>query len=170
MKKIKSTEIIENRKKYDKEIKKMWNIVSVQFYMFIYFKNATRNYDMKALLDTITEMSNNRIQTKLDSIAINLGFKNRKDFPKESIYPIIYTLSEKNEYLVQLGSIPTINPGLKAKLGKKKLFKTEEITADYITKLKNKLQLEINALKKKLEDFNSNAEIDISTAYMYLAA
>lgn len=167
MKKIKSTEIIENRKKYDKEIKKMWNIIRTEN---LIDKNATRNYDMKALLDTITEMSNNRIQTKLDSIAINLGFKSRKDFPKESIYPIIYTLSEKNEYLVQLGSIPTINPGLKAKLGKKKLFKTEEITADYITKLKNKLQLEINALKKKLEDFNSNAEIDISTVYMYLAA
>ena len=120
MKKIKSTEIIENRKKYDKEIKKMWNIIRTEN---LIDKNATRNYDMKALLDTITEMSNNRIQTKLDSIAINLGFKSRKDFPKESIYPIIYTLSEKNEYLVQLGSIPTINPGLKAKLGKKKLFK-----------------------------------------------
>lgn len=98
MKKIKSTEIIENRKKYDKEIKKMWNIIRTEN---LIDKNATRNYDMKALLDTITEMSNNRIQTKLDSIAINLGFKSRKDFPKESIYPIIYTLSEKNEYLVQ---------------------------------------------------------------------
>lgn len=167
MKKIKSTDIIANREKYDKDIKKMWNIIRTEN---IIDKNTTRNYDMKALLNAITEMSNNRIQTKLDSMAINLGLKSRKDFPKESIYPIIYTLSEKNEYLVQLGLIPTINPSLKTKLGKKKLFKTEEITAGFITKLKNKLQLEINSLKKKLEDFNSNAELDISTAYMYLAA
>lgn len=167
MKKIKSTDIIANREKYDKEIKKMWNIIRTEN---LIDKNATRNYDMKALLTTITEMSNNRIQAKLDSMAINLGFKSRSDFPKDSIYPIIYTLSEKNEYLVQLGLIPTINPSLKAKLGKKKLYKSEEITADYINKLKNSLQLEINSLKKKLEDFNNKAELDISTAYMYLAA
>jgi len=52
MKKIKSTEIIENRKKYDKEIKKMWNIIRTEN---LIDKNATRNYDMKALLDTIIQ-------------------------------------------------------------------------------------------------------------------
>ena len=95
------------------------------------------------------------------------------DFPKESIYPIIYTLSERNELYVHLDKvlkIATINPILKAKLGKKKLYKTEELTADYIKKLMIPLQLEINGLKKKLEDFNSKAELDIDKAYMYLAA
>lgn len=165
--KIKSTDIIANREKLDKEIKRMWGIIRTEN---LIEKGAIRNYDMKGMLSSITDSSNKRIQAKLDSMAINLGFKSRSDFPKDSIYPIVYTLSEKNEYLVQLGMIPTINPGLKAKLGKKKLYKTEELTADYINKLKNTLQLEINSLKKKLEDFNSNAELDISSTYMYLAA
>lgn len=165
---IKSTEIIANRENLDKEIKRWWGTIRSEN---LIEKGWTRNYDVKRLLTvTIPELAEKRIQAKLDSIAINLGFKSRKDFPKECIYPIIYSLSEKNEYLVQIGLIPTINPGLKTKLGKKKLFKTEVITSDFITSLKNKLQLEINALKKKLEDFNKNAELDISNAYMYLAA
>lgn len=165
--KMKSTDINNNRAKLDKDIARSWSIIRIEN---LIDKNETRNYDMKALLSEIENMANARIQAKLDSLAVNLGFSKRSDFPKESIYPTIYTLSEKNEMFVQLGKIKTINPGLKAKLGKKKLFKTEELTADYINKLKNSLQLEINALKKKLEDFNSKAELDISSAYMYLAA
>jgi hypothetical protein len=165
--KIKSTDIITNREKLNKDIMRYWGIIRTEN---VIDKNATRNYDLKSLLNAITDCANKRIETKLDSMAINLGFATRSDFPKDSIYPIIYTLSEKNEYFVQLGLIPTINPGLKTKLGKKKLYKTEELTADYINKLKNNLQLEINSLKKKLEDFNSKAELDISTAYLYLTA
>ena len=41
---------------------------------------------------------------------------------------------------------------------------------DYLNKLRNNLQLEINGLKKKLADFNDMAELDTSKAYMYLAA
>jgi hypothetical protein len=148
----------------------MWNIIRTEN---LISKDQKRNYDMKALLTSIGMSAEQRIQTKLDSIAINMGYKSRADFPKESIYPIIYKLSEKNEYYVQLEIIlktATINSTLKAKLGKKKLSKTEELTADYIKKLMNSTQLEINGLKKELEDFNSKAELDISKAYMYLAA
>lgn len=167
---MKSTDIILNRKKLDNDIKRMWNIIRTEN---LIGKDQKRNYDMKALLTSIGMSAEQRIQTKLDSIAINMGYKSRADFPKESIYPIIYKLSEKNEYYVQLEIIlktATINSTLKAKLGKKKLSKTEELTADYIKKLMNSTQLEINGLKKELEDFNSKAELDISKAYMYLAA
>lgn len=167
MSKMKSTDIINNREKFDKEIKRLWGIIRTEN---LIDKGAKRNYDMKAILHLIEDYANKRIQAKLDSMAINLGFTKRSDFPKDSIYPTIYTLSEKNEIFVQLGLIPTINPSLKAKIGKKKLYKEEELTADYINKLKNNLQLEINALRKKLEDFNSKAELDISSAYLYLAA
>ena len=170
MNKIKATDIIKNKKQLDIDISKYWNIILKENLLD---KGLTRNYDMKSLLHSINEMYNKRVQTKLDSIAINLGYKSRADFPKESIYPIIYTLSERNELYVHLDKvlkIATINPILKAKLGKKKLYKTEELTADYIKKLMIPLQLEINGLKKKLEDFNSKAELDIDKAYMYLAA
>ena len=56
------------------------------------------------------------------------------------------------------------------KKGKKNLKQNEELTRDYLNKLRNKLQLEINGLKKKLADFNDMAELDTSKAYMYLAA
>ena len=53
---------------------------------------------------------------------------------------------------------------------KKNLKKNEELTRDYLNKLRNNLQLEINGLKKKLADFNDAAELDTTSAYMYLAA
>ena len=56
------------------------------------------------------------------------------------------------------------------KKGKKKLNEEEELTRDFLTKMRNDLQLEIIELKKKLEDFNSNAELDTNKTYMYLAA
>lgn len=165
--KIKSTIINDNRKKLDKEINKWWSIINNEN---VIDKGVSRNYDLKALLKTIENLAIERIQTKLDSITINLGFKSRNEFPKESIYPTIYELSEKNEMFTRLGCIKTIDTKLKAKLGKKKLNKTEELTADYINKLRNNLQIEINALRKKLDEFNESHELDISTAYMSLAA
>lgn len=68
---------------------------------------------------------------------------------------------------VQLGLIETINPKLKLKVGKKKLSKTEELTADFISKLRNKLQIEINALKKKLKDYNDSASLIADTEYNF---
>lgn len=168
MSKIKSTNIINNREKLDKDIKRMWGIIRTEN---LIDKGAKRNYDMKALLNNIFSMANERIQTKLDSLCINLGYTTRADFPKDSIYPIIYTLSEKNEQYVHLEIIlktATINPTLKTKLGKKKLSKSEELTSDFIKKSMTNLQLEINNLKKKLEDYNSKAELDISKNYLYL--
>ena len=167
MSKIKSTNIINNREKLDKDIKRMWGIIRTEN---LIDKGAKRNYDMKALLNNIFSMANERIQTKLDSLCINLGYTTRADFPKDSIYPIIYTLSEKNEQYVQLGLIKTIDPNIKMKKGKKKMSINEELTRDYISKLMNNLSLEINGLRKKLSDFNEKAELDTSTAFTYLTA
>lgn len=163
----KSTIINDTRKSLDKEINKYWSIIINEN---IVEKGKTRNYDLKEVLKTIEKLADERIQNKLDSITINLGFTSRDQFPKESIYPTIYTLSEKNEMFTRLGCIKTIDTKLKTKLGKKKLYFTEELTSDYITKLKNNLQLEINALRKKLDEFNATHELDVSSAYMMLAA
>ena len=163
--KIKSTEIKAKLEKLNKDITNNWMIIRTENLVENGFK---RHYDMKALLDAI-----DRIQTKLDQFCINIGFKSRSDFPKDSIYPIIFELSEKNEQFVQLGIIiekSTINPTLKMKKGKKNLKQNEELTRDFLNKLRNNLQLEINGLKKKLADFNDAAELDTTSAYMYLAA
>lgn len=159
-----STEILESRDKLSKQITNTWGIIKSEN---VIDKGYTRNYDMKGLLKDIENSANLRIIDKLDSLCINLGITNRKDFPNKSIYHIIYTLSEKNEMYVQLGLIKTINPKLKLKVGKNKLTKTEELTADYIAKLRDKLQIEINALKKKLKDYNATAQLITDSNYNF---
>lgn len=163
---MKSTEIINNRKSLDKNIKNYWNIIYSEN---VVEKNYKRNYDMKAILNNIFDLANKRIENKLDSICVNMGFTSRTQMPASCLYPIIYTLSEKTEIYVKLGGIKTLDPKLKSKLGKKKMFHTEELTRDYINNLRNKIQLEINGLKKKLEEFNDNAELDVNSAYMMLS-
>ena len=164
---MKSTEIIAKRDKLSKDITRNWNIIMSENKVE---KGYKRNYEMKELLSKIIDLGNERINVKLDSLCINLGFKNRSMLPKESIYPIIYKLSEKTELYTKLGMVDTINPDLKRKKGKDKLKYTEELTFDYIQNLRNKLQLEINELRKNLEDFNENFDFNTESAYMFLAA
>ena len=165
--KMRSTDIKQKLEKLNKDMSHYWGIIRSENVVENGFK---RHYDMKSLLEIIQSNAIERVRLKMDQLCINLGFKSRSMFPKESIYPIIFELSEKNEQFVQLGLIKTINSTLKMKKGKKRLSVNEELTSDYINKLKNGLQLEINGLKKKLTDFNSAAELDISDAYMYMAA
>lgn len=159
-----STEILASRDKLSKDITHTWGIIKSEN---VIDKGYTRNYNMKALLNDIEKYANLRIIDKLDSLCINLGITDRKNFPDKSIYHIIYTLSEKNEMYVQLGLIKTINPKLKLKVGKKKLDKSEELTADFISNLRNKLQIEINALKKKLKDYNDSAALIADSEYNF---
>lgn len=164
---MKSTDIKTKLDKLNKEITNYWHIIRTEN---IIDNGMKRHYDMKALLNVIQTNATERIQLKMDQLCINLGFKKRSDFPSESIYPIIFELSEKNEQYVQLGLIKTIDPNIKMKKGKKKMSINEELTRDYISKLMNNLSLEINGLRKKLSDFNEKAELDTSTAFTYLTA
>ena len=164
---MKSTDIKTKLDKLNKEITNYWHIIRTEN---IIDNGMKRHYDMKALLNVIQTNATDRIQLKMDQLCINLGFKKRSDFPSESIYPIIFELSEKNEQYVQLGLIKTIDPNIKMKKGKKKMSINEELTRNYISKLMNNLSLEINGLRKKLSDFNEKAELDTSTAFTYLTA
>lgn len=165
--KTKSTDIIKKRDDLSKTITRIWDILYSENKVENGYK---RNYEMRNLLGKIIDLSHERIATKLDSLCINLGFTNRKMLPKESIFPIIYELSEKTELFVKLGKLPTIDPNIKRKKGKKKLAYNEEITFDYVQNYRNKLQIEINNLRKQLDDFNEKMEFDTGTAYMYLVA
>lgn len=168
--KMKSTDIKTKLEKLHKDITWQWSIIRSENKVE---KGYKRHYDMKGLLSDIKSKANERIQCKLDQLCINMGFKSRADLPNECIYPTIFKLSEINEQYVQIGIVidkATIDPNYKMKKGKKNLKECEELTRDYLTRLKNNLQLQIIDLKKKLSEFNAAAELDLDKAYMFLAA
>lgn len=150
---------ITTRDNLSKEITRNWGIIRSEN---LIDKSEKRNYDMKALLSLIEKLSKERIKMKLYTQLINMGFTNINELPSNSLYPIIFELSEKNEMFVQLGLIRTIDPKIKAKKGKKGISKTEELTFNFIKSKREKLQLEINDLKKKIADYNENAKLCIT--------
>ena len=109
---------------------------------------------MKLILKKIDELSKQRVEVKLQIQLINMGYKKRSETPVNWLYPQIYELSEKNERYVKLGNVKTLDPALKTKLNK-----TEVLTRKYITQLREKLQLDTVAIRKKLDDYNNAATL-----------
>lgn len=167
MKSITSKYIITRRKELSNEITKYWNIIKNEN---VIPTGAKRNFDLKALILDIQEKAEERILLKIYLQCINMGYKKFSELPKNNNYLDIFTLSEKQEQLFHLSKIKTLDPKLKRAKGKKNLNKTEELTSIYINSMKAKLQLEINALNKKIEDFNNDAELSIEEAPLSLAA
>jgi hypothetical protein len=167
MKSITSKYIITKRKELSNEITKYWNIIKNEN---VIPKGATRNFDLKKLLEKIQEMADERILLKLYLQCINMGYKKFSELSATNNYLTIFTLCEKQEQLFHLSKIKTIDPKLKRAKGKKGLNNSEELTSAYISTLKNKLQLEINKLNKDIEDFNESAILNIESAPMSLAA
>lgn len=167
MKSITSKYIITRRKELSNEITKYWNIIKNEN---VIPTGAKRNFDLKALILDIQAKAEERILLKLYLQCINMGYKKFSELPITNNYLDIFTLSEKQEQLFHLSKIKTLDPKLKRAKGKKNLDKTEELTSAYISSLKAKLQLEINALNKKIEDFNNGAGLNIEEAPLSLAA
>lgn len=167
MKSITSKYIITRRKELSNEITKYWNIIKNEN---VIPTGAKRNFDLKALILDIQAKAEERILLKLYLQCINMGYKKFSELPITNNYLDIFTLSEKQEQLFHLSKIKTLDPKLKRAKGKKNLDKTEELTSAYISSLKAKLRLEINALNKKIEDFNNGAELNIEEAPLSLAA
>lgn len=167
MKSITSKYIITRRKELSNEITKYWNIIKNEN---VIPTGAKRNFDLKALILDIQAKAEERILLKLYLQCINMGYKKFSELPITNNYLDIFTLSEKQEQLFHLSKTKTLDPKLKRAKGKKNLDKTEELTSAYISSLKAKLQLEINALNKKIEDFNNGAELSIEEAPLSLAA
>lgn len=167
MKSITSKYIITRRKELSNEITKYWNIIKNEN---IIPKGATRNFDLKQLLNEIQAKADERILLKLYLQCINMDYKKFSELPTTNNYLAIFTLSEKQEQLFHLSKIKTLDPKLKRSKGKKNLNTTEELTSDYINNLKNKLQLEINKLNKEIEEFNNKAELSLEEAPLSIAA
>lgn len=167
MKSITSKYIITQRKELSNDITKYWNIIKNENIIPV---GATRNFDLKKLLELIQEKAEERLMLKLYLQCINMGYKKFSELPLTNNYMAIFTLSEKTEQLFHLNKIKTIDPKLKRSKGKKGLNTTEELTSDFINNMKNKLQLEINKLNKEIEDFNNKAELELESAPLSLAA
>lgn len=154
-------------KEISNEITFYWNKIKEEN---VIPKEAKRNYDLKALLQKIEALSEERILLKLYMQCINMGYKKFTELPKDNNYLNIFTLCEKTEQLFHLSKIKTLDPKLKRSKGKKNLDKTEELTSAYIVGLKNKLQLEINKINKDITDFNEKVELNIEAPALSLAA
>lgn len=120
-------------KEISNEITFYWNKIKEEN---VIPKEAKRNYDLKALLQKIETLSEERILLKLYMQCINMGYKKFTELPKDNNYLNIFTLCEKTEQLFHLSKIKTLDPKLKRSKGKKNLDKTEELTSAYIAGLK----------------------------------
>lgn len=164
--KIKLLALIAKRDALSTEISKYWNIIRTEN---IVRKGYIRNYDVKALLTFIHNLSDERANIKLRILCANLGMP-YKNITLDCNQINVFKLSEITEYSVQLGMIDTINPTLKAKKGKKALSNTEVLTENYLKARIKECKLQIVELKKKMIEYNDATEIDMSEAPMYLVA
>lgn len=167
---IKKNPLITKRDNLTSEIARYWKIIKTEN---VIKKGFTRNYDLKALLATITTLYDELTIVKLRIQCLNMGMK-LKDLPVDANVINIYKLSSLNEYFVKLDELMkypyTIDPVLKAKKGKNGLSVTEELTHNYLRDKQNACNLQLNALRKKLADFNDNMDDSEDTVPLFLAA
>lgn len=164
---MKAIKFIEQRAKLSNDITKYWDIISKQN---VIPKALKRSYDLKKLYAEIMCLADKRALVKLKLIAINMGYKKFKDLPTELNQYDVFKLCELQEIKVKLQRIPTINPIIKAKKGKKALNKTEELTSNWIKARIKEIDLKIIEIQDKLTTFNEETEFDDSEAPLALVA
>jgi hypothetical protein len=164
--KSKATKIIATRDRLSNDITKYWNIIYVEN---VVNRNYKRNYDLKELFAQIQSMAEQRAIAKLKALCLNMGFKKFSDLPTDCIQISIFKLSELQEQKIRLGKIRTLDPKMKTAKGKKNLKKTEVLTSDWVKARIKEIDLQIIELKKKIEDFNENTELE-EDAPMAIAA
>lgn len=165
---IKCNKLIEERDQLTVQIAKMWDIIATEN---VIRKGCTRNYDMKMTLTHIKHLYDKVINVKLRIQCANMGIK-LKDLPENANIINIYRLTAYNNYIVKVDEMMkkhTINPLVKIKKGKRKLAVTEELTYSYLEREKNRYTLLANKIRKEIENFNNNTEID-NTVPTYLVA
>uniref|UniRef100_A0AAU8BBV9 Terminase small subunit n=1 Tax=Dulem virus 42 TaxID=3145760 RepID=A0AAU8BBV9_9CAUD len=167
-----SASIINIRNKYCITKTKYWRIIKTENVISASAKKAGMGsgFDLKALHNQILQMSENLIKIKLMLNAINNAPSDTDkatfnyEEAKKTHYYNIYKACELKEQLAHWEEIlkkHTINPAAKAKAGAKGTGKIETFSSAKITSIKKKLQLEINAIDKKIEDFNNKMTIEI---------
>ena len=163
--KMNSKDIIIARKKLDETITKYWHIIKTENVMPIKAVNAGvgSGLDLKELYNKITQMSEARIKLKLMLNAINngIGTFNYEEEKKKHYYTIFAACEEKEKVAHWKDIIKkTIDPKEKARKGAKGTGKREIFTSAKITSLINTLQLSINKLDTKIEEYNNKTTIE----------
>lgn len=162
---LNSANIITIRKTLDGEIMKSWKTIRQENVMSNKEIKAGlgSGKDLKALLNSIKQMADKRIKIKGILFNLNMGIKtfDFEEFKKTNNYHI-FAACEAKEAIAQLKLIPTINPTEKAKKGKAKLSKKEQITSAKIASLIKEYQLEANKHDAELEKFNNETNISIT--------
>lgn len=163
-----SKDIINTRDQICKTKTRYWRIIKSENIMTTKAIKAGigSGMDLNVLYNKILQMSETLVKIKLMLNAINSGITefNYED-AKNTHYYNIYKACELKEQLAHWEEIlkkATINPAAKAKAGKKGTGKKETFTSAKITSIKQKLQLEINAVDAKIADFNESATLSLS--------
>lgn len=161
-----SKDIIIARKKLDETITKYWHIIKTENVMSnkAVQMGVGSGFDLKELYNQITQMSETRIKLKLMLNAINNGtFKFDYEEEKKKHYYTIFAASEEKEKIAHWKDIikKTINPKEKARKGMKGTGKREIFSSAKITSLINTIQLNVNKLDAKIEEYNNKTSIDI---------
>lgn len=164
-KKIKA--YIEQRNQLSNDITKHWNIIKVENKVN---RNYKRNYDLKALYDSIIEMAEKRALIKLKILLANLGFKKFSALPVDSIQLDVFRLSELKEQKAQISQIKTLDPKIKSAQGKNNTKQTEIFSSAWKAARIKELDLQILDLNKKLADYNEENDFDEESVPMQLAA
>lgn len=161
-----SKDIIIARKKLDETITKYWHIIKTENVMSnkAVQMGVGSGFDLKELYNQITQMSETRIKLKLMLNAINNGtFKFDYEEEKKKHYYTIFAASEEKEKIAHWKDIikKTIDPKEKARKGMKGTGKREIFSSAKITSLINTIQLNVNKLDAKIEEYNNKTSIDI---------
>lgn len=163
--KMNSADIISIRKNLDIEIMKAWKTIRSENVMSTkeIKMGCGSGKDLKALLNSITQMQQKRIKIKALLFYLNMGHTtfDYDEFKKTNNYNI-FAACEAKEAFAQLKMIPTLDPTAKAKKAKSVANKKETFTSAKIASMLKNYQLEINKYDAALEAFNNNTEIEIN--------
>lgn len=163
--KMNSADIISIRKNLDIEIMKAWKTIRSENVMSTkeIKMSCGSGKDLKALLNSITQMQQKRIKIKALLFYLNMGHTtfDYDEFKKTNNYNI-FAACEAKEAFAQLKMIPTLDPTAKAKKAKSVANKKETFTSAKIASMLKNYQLEINKYDAALENFNNNTEIEIN--------
>jgi hypothetical protein len=174
---LNANNIINIRKSLDAEIIKYWKTIRNENVMSNKEIKAGMGSgkDLKALYNTILQLTKKRIMIKGMLMYLNMGITtfDYEEFKKTNNYSI-FAACEAKEAIAQLKLIPYINPTEKAKKGKKGLSKKESMSSAFIASKIHDHQLEANKYDAAMEKFNSSTSINTANTSsefeIYLAA
>lgn len=163
---VSGTELLDTIKTLNNDTKKYWHIIQSENVLHKR-EDVMRTYDLKQVYNKLWDIAEERILTKLDSLCLDLGFTSRSQLPETNLYPTIYRWSELRGMQIQLLKLQTIDPRMIQKYGKSKLNKTEHLSHGFVQEQLKKIQLEMNKLDQKMNEFNAVPKFDRSGKYKF---